>query len=82
MHHISRTKETKPHDFFFFFGHMELPRQGIQSELHLQPMPQLQQCQILNLMHHSGNSSKPHDYFNWGRRGILQNPPSFYDKNS
>ena len=27
---------------------MEVPRPGMKSELHLRPMPQLQQCQFLN----------------------------------
>lgn len=34
---------------------MEVPRPGIESELQVQPT--LQQCQILNPWHHSGNSS-------------------------
>ena len=37
--------------FFFFFGCVTaygIPRPGIRSELQLQPVPQLWQCQILN----------------------------------
>ena len=46
--------------FFFLFQlhplHMEVPGWGMESEPRLQPTPQLQQCQILNPVHHSGNS--------------------------
>ena len=44
--------------FFFFFClpvAYGIPRPGIRSELQLQPMPQLQQCQILNLLHWESN---------------------------
>ena len=34
---------------------MEVPRPGIKSELHLRPMPQLQQHQILNPLSQTGN---------------------------
>ena len=50
----------KSHLFLFLFWphlrHMEVPRPGTESELQLQPMPQLQQCQILNPLHLSRNS--------------------------
>ena len=36
---------------------MEVSRPGIESELLLQPTPQLQQSQILNPLYHSENSS-------------------------
>ena len=32
-----------------------IPRPGAEPQLHLQPMPQLQQCQILNLLHWAGD---------------------------
>ena len=35
---------------------MEVPELGIQSELQLQPVPQLWQCWLLNPLCHSGNS--------------------------
>ena len=47
--------------FFSFFPFlampmaMEVPRPGIKSKPQLQPVPQLWQCQILNLLHHSGH---------------------------
>ena len=37
---------------------MEIPRPGIESELYLQPMPQLQQCWVL-LIHCTGLGIKP-----------------------
>ena len=48
--------------FFFFpffwphLQHMEIPGPGIKSEPQLQPMPQLQQCPILNLLSYRGNT--------------------------
>ena len=45
--------------FFFVqpsLWHMEVPGPEIKSELKLWTMPQLQQCCILNSLHHSGNS--------------------------
>ena len=38
--------------------HMEVPGRGIRSKLQLQPMPQLQQCWILNPLCRSGNSGR------------------------
>ena len=35
--------------------HMEVPKPGIKSELHLQAMTQLQQCWILNPLQRAGN---------------------------
>ena len=35
-----------------------VPRAGIETELQLQPTPQLQQFWILNLLHHNRNSSR------------------------
>ena len=35
--------------YFFLFWHMEIPGPRIKFELELGPMPQLQQCWILNL---------------------------------
>ena len=40
--------------FLLHLRHMEIPCPGIKSKPHLQPTPQLQQCQILNLLHQSG----------------------------
>ena len=53
--------------FFFFFyfwpnpypEHIEVPRPGTGSEAQLQPIPQLQQHQILHLLYHSRNSLIP-----------------------
>ena len=45
---------------FFLWSHlwhMEVPRQGIEPELELWPMPQLQKHQILKPLHHSRKSS-------------------------
>ena len=36
--------------------HVEVPGPGIEPELHLRTMLQLQQCWILNQLYHSGNS--------------------------
>ena len=48
--------------FFFLFWphmqHMEVPGPGMKSKVKLQSMPQLWQCQILNLLYHSGNSNR------------------------
>ena len=45
--------------YYYYFWqhlqHMKVPRLGIESELQLQPMPQLHQCQILSLLCHVGN---------------------------
>ena len=43
--------------FFFFWLHMEVPGLGVASRPWLQPTPQLQQCQILNQLHHNRSSS-------------------------
>ena len=43
---------------------MEIPGPGIKSEPQLQPMPQLRQHQIINLLHHSGNSWS-HNWRTW-----------------
>ena len=43
--------------FWLHPQHMEIPRPGIESELPLQPMPQLRLCWILNPLFHSGNST-------------------------
>ena len=37
--------------------HMEVPGPGTESKPQLQPMPQLQQCQVLNPLCHSRNSN-------------------------
>ena len=46
--------------FFFFFAphlwHMKVPRPEIKSKLQLWPIPQLQQCWILNPLHQGRNS--------------------------
>ena len=50
--------------FFFFFGHpmaYGVSRPGIRSKVHLWPMPQLQQCQILNLPCWAGTNLRPSD---------------------
>ena len=39
--------------------HMEVPRPGIESQLQLQPMPQLQQCWIFNHCAWPGIESVP-----------------------
>ena len=41
-----------------FWGVMEVPRPGIESELWLRPSPQLWQCQILNLLHRAGDQTR------------------------
>ena len=52
--------------FVFLLGphplHREIPGPGIESELPLQPMPQLWQQQILNSLCHRGNSPDPFIY--------------------
>ena len=60
-----RKEKSELHFYFPTFSplfqlhlwHMEVPRPGNESEPQLQSMPQLQPCQILNLLHHSRNSS-------------------------
>lgn len=57
-----RTSEIqkKALSFIYFLWpcpqHMDVPRPGIESELQLQPTPQVQQCQILNPLYDSRNS--------------------------
>ena len=38
--------------------HMEVPRVGVESELHLRPTPQPQQCQILNPLSEARNRTR------------------------
>lgn len=56
----------KHHFYHFFFWphlqHVELLRSGTEPEPSLHPVPQLCQCWILSLLHHSGNSVY---YFNF-----------------
>ena len=51
---IVGTPQCPLYQFFYPRSwHVEVPWQGIKSELQLPPMPQLQQCQILNPLCHS-----------------------------
>lgn len=45
--------------------HIEFPRPGLESELQLQPTPQLWKCCILSLLHHSRNSLVPGILLSW-----------------
>ena len=60
---IARLSEFQFQLHYFLFSflaaqqHMKVPRPGTESETQVQPVPQLQQCWILNLLCNSGNSS-------------------------
>lgn len=59
-HPIARSSLVFVFVFLFLFWlhlqHIEVPKPGTESELQLQPISQLWQCWIPNLLHHSGNS--------------------------
>ena len=65
-HPLPTLESFKKTHFFFLFWlypwHMEVPRPGLKSKLHLQSMRQLQQYQILNL---SGWGLKPQQRQCW-----------------
>ena len=73
---------------FFFFSplfqvylwHMEVFRPGIKSELQLQPMPQLQQCWILNppLWVRAQTCNKPAPWINSAQQGQYMNTCSTF----
>ena len=60
-HTASKLVSRRVKKFFFLWlhpQHMAVLGPGIESEPQLWPMPQLWQCQILNPLHHSGNSRR------------------------
>ena len=63
------TKGADSYFFFFFFWlqpqHMEVLGPGIKSKPQLWPTLQLRQCQILNLLLHSGNSGNRLPYITY-----------------
>ena len=75
-------KERK--NLFFSFSatpwHMEVSKPGMGSEPELRSIPQLQQCQIVNPLHHVRNSQKV-PIFKWTEQqqiGLLDTTVLFY----